>query len=166
MRCLSLLAVAALAVLLTSCSTTRYVEGTVIRDTTITVTPPPVNVELPGSNDSSDMGSPTWTGQDSTARVQFTIDMADALSRMSKDLRAQYDSTLGLALARARGTFRVNLQPPQVEFRYRDTTVYRDREVPREPPAAEKIGWGAMGAVGSLVLMGMIFGAVKYLGRS
>lgn len=163
MRCL--IAAVILALLLASCSTTRDVVGTTVTDTTITVTPPPVNVELPGLNGSSDTEAPTWTGQDSSARVQFTLDLRDALSRMSKDMRAQYDSTLGLALARARGMFRINLQPPQVDVRYRDTTIYREREVPREPPLTEKLGWGVLGALALLVLGGIGFGALKIFGR-
>ena len=162
MRCL--IAAVILAGLLASCSTTRDVVGTTITDTTIAMTPPPVRVELPGLPDSS-KESPAWVGQDSSGRVQFILDMQDVLSRMSSSVRAQNDSLLRMALAGARGTFRADLQPPRVELRYRDTTVYRDREVPREPPITEKLGWGAIGAGALLVLAGIAFAAAKIFGR-
>lgn len=162
MRCL--IAAVACAVLLASCSTTRDVVGTTITDTTIVVTPPPVHVELPGLPDSSS-ASPSWIGQDSSGRIQFTLDMEGMFERWSSDQRAHNDSLLRMALSRARGTFRGDLQPPRVELRYRDTTVYRDREVRRGPTFIEKIGWAGLGALALLVLAGVAFAAVKFFGR-
>lgn len=163
MKCLA--AAAALALLLTSCSTTRDVVGTTITDTTITVMPLPIHKDLPGLPDSLVGPAPTWVGKDSSGTIQFSLDLEGMFARWSDGQRAQSDSLLRVALSRARGTFRADLQPPQVQLRYRDTTVYRDREVRREPNIIEKLGWGALGGLALLVVGGVGFFAVKAFGR-
>lgn len=164
MKCAGLYIV--VAMILSGCSVTREttVQGTSIRDTTIIVQPPPIMETIP-ANPEQIVDVPTWIGIQDNMRTRFTLDMQAMLARVKAEDRKAYDSLLRVALSTAKGSFRVEVTPPPVDIRYRDTTLYRDRETVRDVSTWEKIGWAAGGGIVILLVAGAAVFGIQRLGK-